>query len=52
MHKNATDKNKSIPTIPAGVWESTRPKVKSNAGKSSNKTDTQGNGYQKSLPYR
>lgn len=42
----ATDKNKSIPTIPKGVWESTRPasdKEKSTAATET--TDLQGNGY-------
>lgn len=43
MHKNATDKNKPIKTIPEGVWESSRPTDKRN--KCSKSTDLQGNGY-------
>lgn len=43
MHKNVTDKNKSIKTIPKGVWESSRPSDK--RSKSSKSTDLQGNGY-------
>lgn len=45
MHKNMTNKNKSIKTVPKGVWESSLPEKKDNSGKSSGKTDLQGNGY-------
>lgn len=41
----ATDKDKSISTIPKGVWESSRIKKDDNSGKSSTRTDLQGNGY-------
>jgi len=41
----STDKDKSIKTIPKGVWESSRPEKDDNSGKSSASTDLQGNGY-------
>lgn len=44
-----TDKNKSIPTIPKGVWESSRPEDKDKS-KCSVTTDLQGNGYPKKSP--
>lgn len=41
-----TDKNISIPTIPKGVWESTRPVPdKEKTTSASATTDLQGNGY-------
>ena len=41
-----TDKNRSIPTIPKGVWESTRPiPDKEKSTSASETTDLQGNGY-------
>lgn len=43
MKKN--DKDKSISTIPKGVWESNSPEKNDNSGKSSPSTDLQGNGY-------
>lgn len=38
-----SDKNKTVNTIPKGVWESSRPENDKN--KSSITTDLQGNGY-------
>lgn len=40
-----TDKKKPISTIPAGVWESSRPNQEKKKNKSSLTTDLQGNGY-------
>ncbi len=40
-----TDKKKPIATIPSGVWESSRPKNKADADKSTRSTDAQWNGY-------
>lgn len=45
-----TEKKKPIPTIPKGVWESTRPvkeQKKNTKNDSTPSTDLQGNGYPK-----
>lgn len=42
-----TDKKKPTPTIPSGVWESSRPNENKDKDKTTNSitTDLQGNGY-------
>ncbi len=40
-----TDKKKPIKTIPAGVWESSRPNQNKKKTVSSSSADMQGNGY-------
>ena len=40
-----TDKKKPVKTIPAGVWESSRPNQNKKKTVSSSSTDMQGNGY-------
>ena len=41
-----TDKNKTVPTIPKGVWESSRPVPdKEKSSPATETTDLQGNGY-------
>lgn len=42
----ATDKKKSIPTIPKGTWEASRPvPEKEKSASATETTDLQGNGY-------
>lgn len=41
----ATDKKKSIKTIPKGVWEGSHPQKKKPDGACTQTTDLQGNGY-------
>ena len=43
--KPITDRNKSIKTVPQGVWEGSRPKKEDHSEKASTGTDLQGNGY-------
>ena len=40
-----TDKKKPVNTIPAGVWESSRPNQNKKKTVFSSSTDMQGNGY-------
>ena len=40
-----TDKKKPTPTIPSGVWESSRPNKNKDKTTNSITTDLQGNGY-------
>lgn len=43
----ASDKDKSIHTVPDGVWESSRPNDSKDKSKCTVSTDLQGNGYPK-----
>lgn len=42
-----TDKKKSVPTVPDGVWESNHPNKSNKDEKCTITTDLQGNGYPK-----